>query len=146
MNFAGTTNYLIAVALLRPMKSGITFPPDTSFNETAGRPIWTKPIKPWGAAYRAGEELLDEERYGEVKWQPEELPPGIKTFNFTSVENGMLRIVSSDDGWKADCLTEPCVDLELQPNCATDLRDVDIWRPSDVPSIIPGPYRLSGNI
>ena len=118
-------------------KPGITFSPDTSFDEATARPAWTKPIKPWGTAYRDGELAQEEEEdiNDETMWPSESLPPGISTFNFTTMDAGMRRIISVGDDWEADYLADPCVDLELYQPCAPNIHPVDDWWSSDVPEI-----------
>lgn len=38
------------------MRTGISFPPDTAIEEAPGRPKRTRPLKPWGTVYRAGDD------------------------------------------------------------------------------------------
>ena len=108
--------------------------------ETPDRPKWAKTLEPWATVYRAWGDaavLAENSASTQPKWQEEVLPTDIGVFDFTPMEDGMRRIASLTDNWKADYLTEPCVDLELSAICVSCTRPVGDWWTSEVPSRSP---------
>ena len=122
------------------MESRLNFPMDTLMEEAPATPKWSKPIKPWGTAYRSGEEEGGASHCTNLqhsKWGSDILPAGDEEFTLTSMEDGGRRVVSPTENWKADYLKESRVGVELLPMFAADLHPVDIWGSPEIPAIRP---------
>ena len=117
------------------VKPGITFAPETTSKDKPAQPTRAKPAKPWDTLYRAGEPNLDTDAVGETRWPPQHLHPELMKFNISSLEDGMRRIVSTNDEWKLDYLADPCVDLASHRPNIVPLHPADVWWSSEIPAM-----------
>ena len=93
---------------------GLHFAEGTNLTEPAQRTNWTKPIKPWGAVYRAGETIpipMENQVGNQPTWGDGALPPGIIEFDFTPMEEGARRLTAIGETWKTAYLASPLYEL-----------------------------------
>ena len=122
----------------------ITFVPDTSDSEKPDYPKWTKPLKPWGTVYRAGEEIPEQILTPLTtlqNWTDGSIPPEMYEVNLTQMEEGERRLVSLDNAWKSSYVKVPEFNTEVLPKYEPTLHVVDTWweeeRPAISPSLVP---------